>query len=143
MLNSIKISIMFMILGLLVLLPRASYAWGEDHDRGHQGHGGYSHRNPDLTLISGMDTIDRRVLIAADPDPAPEDVYQPVLQPIVLSPAQTFGSDMDVFIVNVLNYKGGYTQRRIQKFGNGYLGPQGEFYYPFPQISQLKAMYGI
>jgi hypothetical protein len=46
------------------------------------------------------------------------------------------------FIVNVPNDKGGYTQVLIKRLRNGYVGPQGEFYYGFPLISQLKFMYG-
>jgi hypothetical protein len=48
----------------------------------------------------------------------------------------------DSFPVNVPNNRGGYTSVVIKKSGNGYVGPQGEFYASFPSVAQLKAMYG-
>jgi hypothetical protein len=66
------------------------------------------------------------------------------LSKLVIAAPQIVNSDAaGSFIVNVPNNAGGYTPIRIQKFGNGYVGPQGEFYYPFPQVTQLKAMYGL
>jgi len=48
----------------------------------------------------------------------------------------------DTFPVNVPNDRGGFTTVMIKKSGNGFVGPQGEFYAEFPKVSQLKAMYG-
>jgi len=48
----------------------------------------------------------------------------------------------EAFPVNVPNDKGGYTTVVIKKSGNGFVGPQGEFYAQFPKVVQLKAMYG-
>ncbi|MBF0504313.1 MAG: hypothetical protein HQL14_04325 [Candidatus Omnitrophica bacterium] len=56
-----------------------------------------------------------------------------------LNPAFVAG---DVFTVNVPNNNGGYTAVVINKSGNGFVGPQGEFYSEFPKISQLRVMYG-
>ena len=137
MLNKISIYFIFMPLALLIFLPKA-YA----SDEGHARHGEHSHRNPDLTLVSGMDNIDSRVLIASDPDQMPEDVDQPAAVVETTMPAIMVGST-DSFTVNVPNSSGGYTPVVIKKWGNGYIGPQGELYFPFPEISQLKAMYGI
>jgi len=47
----------------------------------------------------------------------------------------------DSFTVNVPNNSGGYTTVVIKKSGNGFLGPQGEYYATFPTVAQLKAMY--
>jgi len=148
MLNTIRISVIFLVLVLLVFLPKTSYAWGGQHGRddgrAHDRHGVHSHANPDLTLVTGMDNIDSRVLIAADPDPAPEEMVQSAPEEAATIPSPMVSSDEDGnFIVNVPNNTGGHTPIRIQKSGNGYVGPQGEFYYPFPDISQLKAMYGV
>ena len=35
-----------------------------------------------------------------------------------------------------------YTAVVIHKKGNGYAGPQGEFYPEFPKVEHLKVMYG-
>jgi len=48
----------------------------------------------------------------------------------------------DTFTVNVPNNSGGYTSVVIRKSGNGFVGPQGEFYPEFPKVAQLKVMYG-
>ncbi len=47
----------------------------------------------------------------------------------------------DVVTVNVPNSRGGYTEVILRKSGNGYVGPQGEFYSEFPSIEQLRIMY--
>jgi len=145
MLNTIKIQVLLIT---LALLPIASNVWadqyGQDDGHSHPRHGYHSHANPDLTLVSGMDNIDSRVLVDPYPDPAPEVIYEPAPEVPASVPSQMISSDADGnFIVNVPNNTGGYTPIRIQKSGNGYVGPQGELYYPFPQITQLKAMYGL
>ncbi len=148
MLNTIKIPVMFLALALLVFLPKVSYAWqdqyGRDDGRALHRHSFHSYANPDLTLVTGMDNIDSRVLIASGPDPSSVVIdqvvlQQPVIAPVQISEADTYGS----FIVNVPNKAGGYNSVRIQKWGSGYMGPQGELYYPFPKVSQLKAIYRI
>lgn len=49
-----------LLIGFLMFFTQNSFAWDGGHDRGHH----HEFRNPDLTLVSGMDTIDSRVLIA-------------------------------------------------------------------------------
>jgi len=53
-----------LLIGFLMFFTQNSFAW----DGPGYGHNGSQHhryiRNPDLTLVSGMDTIDSRVLIA-------------------------------------------------------------------------------
>jgi len=61
-----------------------------------------------------------------------------VAQPVVVAPPVVA---QDMFSVNVPNKSGGYTAVVIKKSGNGYQGPQGEFYADFPKVEQLKAMY--
>jgi hypothetical protein len=133
------------VLALLIFLPTLSYAREDQHgrDAGHSHHGGYHDWNPGLTLVSGMEGIDSRVLVAGDLNPSAEDVVEqmPVYEPS--SPVSNPQDDGSYFVVNVPNKTGGYTPVFIQKWGNGYLGPHGELFYPFPGISQLKAMYGI
>lgn len=52
------------------------------------------------------------------------------------------GTPQECFTVNVPNRWGGYTSITIKKRGNGFIGPQGEYYQEFPQIEQLRLMYG-
>jgi len=48
----------------------------------------------------------------------------------------------DIFIVNIPNNDGSYTPVKLVKKGDGYTGPQGEFYPGKPTIEQLKVLYG-
>ena len=57
----------------------------------------------------------------------PVTVTQP---PIVVQPTTVVNQEQsaDSFTVNIPNKKGGYTAVTLKKSGNGYTGPQGEFY---------------
>lgn len=46
------------------------------------------------------------------------------------------------FVVNIPNTDGSYTTVSLTRSGKGFIGPQGEYYSEFPQIEQLKVMYG-
>jgi uncharacterized protein YcfJ len=47
------------------------------------------------------------------------------------------------FSINVPKSQGsGYVVIVIKRSGNGFTGPQGEFYTEFPKVAQLQAMYG-
>ena len=67
-------------------------------------------------------------------------VSQPVYQ--VAPPVSTVSGDIDAFTVNIPNDQGAYTAVIIKKSGNGFVGPQGEFYPEFPKVAQLKVIYG-
>ena len=66
-----------------------------------------------------------------------------VVQPAPVMAAPPLLNARDVFSLNIPNNNGvGYTTVLIKKSGNGYVGPQGEFYPEFPKVVQLKVMYG-
>jgi hypothetical protein len=71
--------------------------------------------------------------------------YRVVSHPVMYAEPQqvieTQPVTVDTFPVNVPNNSGGYTTVVVKKSGNGYVGPQGEFYATFPSVSQLKTMY--
>lgn len=48
----------------------------------------------------------------------------------------------NTFPVNIPNANGSYSQVKIVRAGNGFIGPQGEYYTEFPKVEQLKVMYG-
>jgi len=69
----------------------------------------------------------------------------PVIQaaPVMVTSPVSASTDIGNSItVNIPNNKGGYTAVVLKKSGNGYIGPQGEFYSEFPKVSQLQTMYG-
>jgi len=64
--------------------------------------------------------------------------------PVVVAPAPmpqtTYAGD--TVTVNVPNSNGSYTAVVLKRSGNGYVGPQGEYYEQIPTTEQLQAMYG-
>jgi len=83
--------------------------------------------------------------------PAPAGASLPVITPVTtpsvevasVSPiSSTPGVGEDSITINIPNNKGGYTAVLLKKSGNGFIGPQGEFYPEFPKVSQLQTMYG-
>ncbi len=46
------------------------------------------------------------------------------------------------FVINIPNLDGSYTIVTLTSSGEGFTGPQGEYYPEFPQVEQLKVMYG-
>lgn len=48
----------------------------------------------------------------------------------------------ETVVVNIPNFNGSHTSITLRKSGNGYIGPQGEYYPDNPTVEQLKALYG-
>lgn len=48
----------------------------------------------------------------------------------------------DTSTINIPNSSGGYTAVTLKRSGNGYIGPQGEYYSDNPTVEQLKVLYG-
>ena len=67
-------------------------------------------------------------------------VVQPPVIPVIAQPT-ALENIQNSFTVNIPNTRGGYTAVTIKKSGNGFVGPQGEFYAQFPNVEQLKVMY--
>ena len=44
-------------------------------------------------------------------------------------------------VINIPNSNGSYTPVVLQKSGDGYVGPQGEYYPGHPTVGQLKVLY--
>jgi hypothetical protein len=64
--------------------------------------------------------------------------------PVATMPPTTIdqGTPDGSYTVNIANPQGGYIAVIIKKSGNGFVGPQGEYYPEFPKVAQLQAMYG-
>jgi hypothetical protein len=69
--------------------------------------------------------------------PEPVVVSQPAPAEV---PSTTYSGD--TVTVNVPNSNGGYTAVVLKRSGNGFVGPQGEYYDQVPTTAQLQAMYG-
>jgi len=84
----------------------------------------------------GYQVVERPMVVT---QPVVTVVAPPAPQVPVSPPAPVA---QDTFTVNIPNNSGGYATVVIKKSGNGFVGPQGEFYTEFPKVSQLKVMYG-
>jgi hypothetical protein len=62
---------------------------------------------------------------------------------IYIIPRPLSYADYGSFTVNVPNAQGGYTAIVIKQSGDGYVGPQGEYYSSFPSVTQLQNVYGL
>jgi len=72
--------------------------------------------------------------------PSPVVDVQP--PPTVIGPSEPVPGDTDSMTINIPNKRGGYISVTLKKSGNGYIGPQGEFYQGFPKVSDLEVIYG-
>ncbi|MBF0504523.1 MAG: hypothetical protein HQL14_05395 [Candidatus Omnitrophica bacterium] len=72
--------------------------------------------------------------------PSPVIVAQPAGVVVAQPPSEI--DTQDSVTVNVPNSNGSYTAVVLKRTGNGFVGPQGEFYTQVPSTQQLKLMYG-
>ena len=96
--------------------------------------------------------------VMAQPVMAQPVMAQPVMaQPVVAMPQQAVAQapsaptvqmsqpqaaqPSDMVTINIPSSKGGYTPVTLKKAGQGYLGPQGEYYSENPTVEELKALY--
>ncbi len=76
------------------------------------------------------------------PEPPPQQVIVAQPSPVVVQTPPSVTYSGNTVTVNVPNTNGGYTAVVLKKSGNGYVGPQGEYYDQIPTTSQLQVMYG-
>jgi hypothetical protein len=69
----------------------------------------------------------------------PEGGYVVVPEPVIV---QSQSQIPETSTVNIPNSRGGYTSVTLRRSGNGFVGPQGEYYPNFPSVEQLRTMYG-
>ena len=89
--------------------------------------------------------------VAAAPEVAPVAAAAPEVAPVA-APAPATAAPVaqpqaqtrlpETLIVNIPNSKGEYTKVTLKKSGNGFVGPQGEYYEGHPTVEQLKVLYG-
>ena len=130
----IKTMLLLTFFSLLLLAPAYSdygywnyYGSGRDHpysayvDRYHYvGYADYAPIEPDYV----------------DFMPLPAQQILPTL------PGPSAIALQNEFTVNIPNKLGGYTSVVIRRKGDGFIGPQGEYYPEFPKVFQLEIMYG-
>ncbi len=141
----VKMFLMLLMVGSGMLWPALAHADRDRHDHGHWRHHGHRHHghSDNVHFNFSFSSNDyyrpyyyRRPVVVERPIfvERPVVVQQPV---IINTPLPE-----DSFTVKIPNDNGSYTAVTLRKSGNGYVGPQGEFYERFPTLAQLKAMYG-
>ncbi|HRK62536.1 MAG TPA: DUF6515 family protein [Candidatus Omnitrophota bacterium] len=73
-------------------------------------------------------------------EPAGYSVVSPPAQVVASNPQASEAPEKSV-VINVPNANGSYMPITLQKYSDGYTGPNGEFYPDYPTVEQLKAMY--
>lgn len=148
MLNSFKNITLFFVFFLLIICPATSFAWrsygywdyhgsGRDYPYSYYIDNYYSQGHAFSYSIYQPDFIDDDFYFS--------HVTTPAIIPLPVQYSQipvALSGQQNEFTVNVPNDHGGYTAVVIKRSGNGFTGPQGEFYPEFPKVSQLKIMYG-
>jgi hypothetical protein len=66
-------------------------------------------------------------------------VESPLEAPVAYAPAST--KPQDAFTVNIPNGNGGFTSVTLKRSGQGFVGPQGEYYPEFPKVEELRTIY--
>ena len=69
----------------------------------------------------------------------PQPVVVAAPAPVEVQPQAGYGQTITI---NVPNGSGGFTPVTLVRQGNGYVGPQGEYYPGNPSVDQLRALYG-
>ncbi len=133
--NRSKRIILFSAFSLLIVCPSPSFAW---HDYAYYGDWNYHGSGRDYPYSYYIDNYYSRghafVYSMYQQDMDDNDLYRQI--PLALDAQQ------NEFTVNIPNDHGGFTAVVIKRSGNGFIGPQGEYYPEFPKVFQLRIMYG-
>ena len=151
MLNRFKRIILFSVFALPIICPATSFAWHDYTYYGDWDYYGSGRDHPYSAYIDRANYVGPADYAAIEPEyiNGPlviSDVTAPAITPVPTqlitqapAPPATQG---DEFTVNIPNTHGGYNAVVIKRFGDGFIGPQGEYYPEFPKIFQLQMKYG-
>lgn len=129
-----KYLILYFLFFFLIIFPTSSFAWHDyDGDWYYYGSG----RDYPYSYIVDLHSPGYADYSFTAPDYITAYSPVPVGQVPVVSPAGP-----NEFTVNIPDAHGGYIPILIKRSGNGFVGPQGEFYPEFPKVFQLKIIYG-
>jgi hypothetical protein len=167
MLNIFKMLIIVLFFTLLMPFGLTqSFAYGHGSGGfhgggGYHGYGGYGNFGGGFNYSPYYynpyyypyypDYYDTGVILSSPVVETPEIIEQPAPTVVTTAPnyptteivpAQTTTDTDNEITINIPNSAGGYTSVLMKRSGNGFVGPQGEFYSEFPKVSVLKAIYG-
>ena len=131
---------------------RYYYRGGRFYRPGFFGFGFFVVRPPIGVIIRFLPASYRTIGVAGVPYYYYEDIYYrpcpsgyivvpaPVVSPNVVMPPKNLAGE--TVTINLPNSNGSYTAVILVKRGNGYVGPQGEYYPKHPTVEQLRTLYG-
>jgi len=131
---------------------RYHYRDGRFYRLGFFGFWFFAVRPPIGVIIRVLPVGRRTIIVGGIPYYYYDDIYYrdcplgyivvpaPVVNPNVVAPPQNLYGE--TVTINVPNSNGSFTPITLVKRGNGYVGPQGEYYPGHPTVEQLRALYG-
>lgn len=156
----------FLLVVVMLFTFSSAYAWPGDyhHPRGYHYYGGHWWLGDALvaglvagTIIATLPPHYSTVYVGNVPyyydgtyyyqrGPSGYVVVQPVAAPVVVAPAQTVVVAQPIehnrsVTVQIANKNGAVTNVMLVRKGNGYVGPQGEYYDTMPTAEQLRVLY--
>jgi len=129
-----NLCIVVIILLVTTLFYSEAFARGGNFHRGNKGNRGWSRSyRHDYDRSCGSDFFGFQLFFT----PKASDI-------VVKVPVEhkTITVNNDTVTIYVPNSNGSYTPITLVKHGNGYIGPQGEYYAGNPTVAQLKVLYG-
>jgi len=144
MLKNPKYLILLYFFTFLLIAPSESFAW---HGYAYDGDWNYHGSGRDYPYSA---YIDRSNYIGPSDYSYIDPIY--IDGPLVLTKAPSTPALAPVpnlsitqtqeYTVNIPNTRGWYNTVVIKRSGDGFVGPQGEYYPEFPKIFQLQMKYG-
>jgi len=150
MLNKFKKILLVSAFSWLIICPAPSFAWHDYAGYGDWDYYGSGRDHPLSAYIDRKSYVGPADYMPIEPDYINGPLVFSYITPITTTPApiQTITQlpapslpQPAEFTVNIPNMHGGYNVVVIKKSGEGYIGPQGEYYPEFPKIFQLQMKY--
>ncbi len=139
--NIFKRTLLLSAFSSLIMSSSISFAWHDD--TGYWDYHGSGRDRPYSLYIDRMNYVGYADYAPLEPDyiDGPliiSNMSAPAISPIPIPPS----TQINEITVNIPNVHGGFNAVVIKKSGEGFIGPQGEYYPEFPKIFQLQMKYG-
>ena len=144
MINENKKIFLVFTIALFIIVPSTSFAWHDYNGYGDWNYYGSGRDHPYSAYIDRATYVGPDDYVTATPDYVDAHLVltsMPPTPPVLPAPTPASGQ-ADQFNVQIPNVHGGYNIVVIKKSGDGFVGPQGEYYPEFPKIFQLEIIYG-
>ena len=127
----------------LLLQSSTAFAWGGHWSRTSRRHKrSYLHSNYYALPIVGGLTYLYLYSLANRKQETTYYVMPSTVERVIVSSERPIRGRSESVVINIPNSNGSYTQVTLTKSGDGYIGPQGEYYTGHPTVEELKVLYG-